>query len=143
MRDLRQLNPSLFVTGQIAPGDIERLKEAGVRRIVNNRPDGEEPDQPTGAAIEHAAAAAGLDYHSIPVGPAAFGQSQLDAMDEALGGEGTTLAFCRSGTRSTYLWALAAARGGQSLDSIRTAAAQAGYDLTPMEPMLRGLSEGA
>ena len=52
----------------------------GVTLVVNNRPDGESPDEPQGAEIEAAARAAGLDYVAIPVGHGGFSQPQVDAI---------------------------------------------------------------
>ena len=55
------------------------------------------------------------------------------ALDEA---EGTMLAFCRSGTRSTFLWALAQANRGADGETLVRQAAEAGYDLSPIRPHL-------
>ena len=108
-----------------------------VALIVNNRPDGEEPDAPQGDEIEAAAAAAGLNYVAIPVGHAGFSEPQVDAMIAALEqAEGPILAYCRSGTRSTFLWALAAAKQGQDPDTIARTAMQAGYDISPIRAMI-------
>jgi uncharacterized protein (TIGR01244 family) len=115
---MRQLDANCFVAGQIALEEVPELKAAGIATIVNNRPDGEEPGQPASAEIEAAARAAGLDYRHIPVAGGLSGE-QVEAMAEALAGaEGKTLAFCRSGTRSTYLWALAKARLGTPADEL-------------------------
>ncbi|HEY1605367.1 MAG TPA: TIGR01244 family sulfur transferase [Allosphingosinicella sp.] len=130
-----RLDQNTFASGQIAPADVAKAAEAGIRTIVNNRPDGEEPGQPTSAEIEAAAKAAGLDYRHIPVA-GGFSQAQVEAMAEALE-TGPALAFCRSGTRSTYLWALARARQGEAADAILRAAAEAGFDLRPILPYLQ------
>jgi len=50
--------------------------------------------------------------------------------------EGKTLAFCRSGTRSTYLWAMAARSRGMDGAAIVASAEAAGYDLGPLRPYL-------
>jgi uncharacterized protein (TIGR01244 family) len=57
-------------------------------------------------------------------------------MAEALGEEGELLAFCRSGTRSTFLWALARSAQGVPAEELAEAAAAAGYDLRPIRLML-------
>lgn len=146
MADFRKLSESVLAAGQIAPEDILAAREAGVTLIVNNRPDGESPDQPDGAEIEAAARDAGIEYRAIPVGAAGFSQSQVDAMVEALDASGgKTLAFCRSGTRSTLLWALAEARNGRDPEAIARDAAGAGYDVGPVRPamdMLAGKAGG-
>src|SRR3954469_20204732 len=108
----RALDADTLVAGQIRPEDVAAAAASGVTLIVNNRPDHEEFGQPPGAAIQAAAEAAGLAYRHIPVQGGVSG-AQIEAMAEALDAAGgKLLAFCRSGTRSTYLWALARARRG-------------------------------
>jgi uncharacterized protein (TIGR01244 family) len=124
----------MLVAGQILPGDVADVVAAGVTMVVNNRPDGEEPGQPAGAEIEAAARAAGLDYRHIPVA-SGIDADQVAAM-AALMNAGKMLAFCRTGTRSTYLWALAARSRGMDGGAILASAAAAGYDLTPLRPYL-------
>jgi uncharacterized protein (TIGR01244 family) len=133
----RTLDERMLVGGQILPADMEELKAAGVTMIVNNRPDGEEPGQPAAAEIEAAARRADLDYRYIPVGSTGLSADQVEAMAEAIHrAQGRMLAFCRSGTRSTYLWALARARAGDSAEVLARKAAGAGYDLRPILPLL-------
>ena len=47
-------------------------------------------------------------------------------------GDKPVLAYCRSGTRSTLLWALAQARSGMAPEAIAAHAAGAGYDVSPI-----------
>ena len=130
---MKQLDSTTFVSGQIAPEEIASL---GVATIVNNRPDGEEPGQPASDAIEAAAKAAGIDYRHIPVA-GGISLPQIAQMADALAhAKGPVLAFCRSGTRSTYLWALARARLGDDADVLTQKAAAAGYDLSPIRAFL-------
>lgn len=142
---LKRLTPAIFVAPQIDVETVARAKDEGVTLIVNNRPEGETADQVAGAQIEAAARAAGMDYVAIPVSHGGFAPWQLDAMDAALAGNpgGKTLCYCRSGTRSTLLWALARARAGDSPDEIARAAADAGYDVTPIGEMIHALAAGA
>jgi uncharacterized protein (TIGR01244 family) len=124
----RRLDEAVLVADrQLHPADIAAAAAAGVTMIVNNRPDGEEPDQPAGAEIERSAGAAGLAYRHIPVA-GGIGPDQVEAMAAALSGE-KVLAFCRSGTRSTWLWALAAHSQGMDGAAILARAEAAGYDL--------------
>jgi uncharacterized protein (TIGR01244 family) len=134
----RTLDDSTIVAGQLLASEMEELKAQGVTLIVNNRPDGEEPGQPTGAELEAAALGAGLGYRHIPVGSGGLSPHQVQAMTEMIEEtQGRVLAFCRSGTRSTFLWALARARMGDEPGEIVRKAAAAGYDLTPILPHLR------
>jgi len=143
MTDIRTVNESVSVAPQIRAEDLAAIKAAGFVAIVNNRPDGEEPGQPSGEAIRAAAAAAGLAYQAVPVGHAGIGHEQIDAMADALvGAGGPVLAYCRSGTRSCNLWALAAAKAGRNPELIERQGAQAGYDLSGLRPTLDALARG-
>ena len=139
--DLRHVTPRVSVAPQIDPADIAAIKAAGFVAIVNNRPDDEEPGQPSGDAIRAAAEDHGLAYTAIPVTHAGFSHPQLDAMAAALAeAGGPVLAYCRSGTRSCNLWALAEAKCGGDPDSIEVAANGAGYDLGAIRPLLDALA---
>lgn len=140
----RQLTDSLYVSPQIGVDQIAEAKALGVTMIVNNRPDDEEPGQVNGAQIEATAKAAGLGYAAVPVSHGGFAPWQLDGMATALeqAGEGKVLAYCRSGTRSTLLWALTRARAGEDADALSETAAAAGYDLAPVRQIMDALKAG-
>lgn len=128
--DLKRINEHVSVAGQIQPGDVAALKAAGFTAIVNNRPDGESPDQPAGAEIEAAARAAGLDYYAIPLGREGVSPDMVEQTKSVLeGSAGPAFCFCRSGTRSTTLWALSQA-GDMDAGDIISQAAEAGYDMS-------------
>ncbi len=133
---MKKIDSRTYVAGQIRPDEMEAIKAAGVTMIVNNRPDGEEPGQPSGAEVEAAARAAGLDYRHVPVA-SGFSGDQVRAMGEALAAAaGPVLAFCRSGTRSTFLWALARSQAGDAAEELVRKAGSAGYDLSPIAAYL-------
>lgn len=133
----RTLDDRVMVAPQIDTAQVAEAKALGVTLIVNNRPDGEAPDEPQGAEIEAAARAVGLDYVAIPVGHGGFSQPQVDAMAAALdGAQGRTLAYCRSGTRSTLLWSLARAKVGDAPETLHDKANGAGYDLSPVAALI-------
>ena len=133
----RRLTDRVYVSQQISLAEVAEAARAGFGMIVNNRPEDESDDQTPGAEIEAAAAAAGLGYVAIPVTHAGFSQPQITAMADALAStDKPVLAYCRSGTRSTLLWALAQASRGTSPHSLAASAAQAGYDLGPIRAML-------
>lgn len=138
------LTDTIDVSPQITLDQVAAAKGQGITMIINNRPDGEDPSAPQGADIAAAAAAAGLDYVAIPITHSGFSGPQVDAMiaamDKAHASGGKVLAYCRSGTRSTLLWSLARAKQGQSPADLSKLAANAGYDLTPIRPMLDALS---
>ncbi|MGH7023523.1 MAG: TIGR01244 family sulfur transferase [Caulobacteraceae bacterium] len=129
MTAFRQVTASFAVSPQIGAADVGRASSQGFKQIINNRPDGESPDQPPGAEIEAAARAHGLDYVAIPV-TGRLTAEQAKAMAEAAAA-GPTLAFCRTGTRSITAWALGqVATGALSREELLRLAAAAGYDLT-------------
>lgn len=137
----RQISDSLFVSPQISREDVAEAKDRGICMIVNNRPDDEEAGQPSSAEIGAAAKEAGIAYVEIPITHAGFSGPQIDAMREALSAaEGPVLAYCRTGTRSTLLWSLASARDGMAPDRIASMAGAAGYDITPIRPMVDALA---
>lgn len=133
----RQLSPRVFASPQIGLAEVAEAQVQGIGLIINNRPEGESEDQVSGAEIEAAARAAGIAYVAIPVTHAGFSQPQVTAMAAALAStDGQVLAYCRSGTRSTLLWALAEASRGESPDALASAAAAAGYDVGPVRAVM-------
>ena len=133
----RKLDDAISVAGQVGVEDVADAAAQGFTMVINNRPDREQPGQPDGAEIEAAARAAGLAYRAIPITHAGFSEEQVIAMRDALAAApGPVLAFCRSGTRSTLIWALAQARMGVRTDTLAAKAAAAGYDLSPIAALL-------
>lgn len=107
--------PDFAVSPQLRPTDLPEVAAAGYCAIVNNRPDGEAPDQPSSQAIEAAARQLDLDYAYIPVVPGApmdEAARRLDLFLKEAGGP--ALAFCRSGRRSAALWTMLQARRGNA-----------------------------
>ena len=134
--DLKRINDHVSVSGQIYPEDVATLKSLGFVAIVNNRPDDESPDQPAGADIEAAAKAAGLAYHAIPLGREGVSPDLVERTKAVIeGSDGPVFCFCRSGTRSTTLWALSQAGETDAADII-SQAAEAGYDMSHLAGIL-------
>ena len=130
MPDIRTVTESFAVAPQIRPEDAAVLARR-FALLINNRPDGEVPDQPSSAEMEAAARAASLAYVHIPVAGAP-GPDAIAATRAALSSaEGPVLAFCRSGTRSIVAWGLAEAVAGRPMDELEALGARAGYDLAP------------
>ena len=128
--DVKRINDQVSVSPQIGPDDLPALKAAGFTTIVNNRPDGESPDQPSSATMQAAAEALGLGYHYIPLGREGVSAQMVEDEAAALeGSAGPVFCYCRSGTRSTTLWALSQA-GKMPAQEIVDAAAHAGYDVS-------------
>mgnify|MGYP001820148739 CR=1 FL=1 len=102
-----KLTETLAVAGQSSPVLVADIAAAGYKVLLNNRPDGEEHGQPSSAEIADAAAAAGLEYHHMPVTATNFPGEHLDEMADLFDDDQRPVfAFCRTGTRCTNLWVL-------------------------------------
>jgi uncharacterized protein (TIGR01244 family) len=130
MTQFRKVTDRFEVSPQITPDEARQAAAGGVVLIINNRPDGEAPDQPTNAEIEAAARAGGAEYLYLPVvgrPTPAQAKAQAEAVAAA---KGPVLAFCRSGTRSITTWALGEAATGRDKAELARLGAGAGYDLS-------------
>ena len=128
--DIRTVTDSFATAPQLSPADMAEAAARGFTLVINNRPDGEAPGQPTNAEMEAAAHAAGLAYVHIPVvgGPT---PGQVEAVRAAVEtADGPVLAFCRSGTRSIVTWARGRAGGDMPRETLIALGAAAGYDLS-------------
>lgn len=103
--DIRQINDEYSVTGQITPADLDDIKAMGFKSIVCNRPDEEEPGQPSFAEVSARAKELGLEIAHVPVGrmgvDAEAVRGMVDALDEF---PRPMLGYCRSGARSTAIY---------------------------------------
>jgi len=131
MSNFRRVTDDFSTAPQISVADVAEAARLGFKAIINNRPDGEEPGQPSAAEIGAAAEAAGLAYAHIPVrgGP---GPAEVEAVRQALAAAGgPVLAFCRSGTRSIVTWSIGQASAGTiSRGDLVKLGRDAGYDLS-------------
>jgi sulfide:quinone oxidoreductase len=136
MQQIKRLTPFIAVSGQLEPADMRALATSGYHCVINNRPDNEGEGQPASTAMRTAAEAAGLEYHDLPVVSGKITDADIAAFSELLDRvRGPVLAFCRTGTRSTILWALAEAHHLDP-EALLAAAREAGYDLSAQQPRL-------
>ncbi len=140
MGQFRDVTPLFSASPQISLGDVSMAAGEGFKSVVCNRPDGEDAGQLSAAEIGATCAANGLSFTHIPV-VGGMSQAQVDQMAHAIDAAegGRVLAYCRSGTRSTNLWALAMAANGDDPETLVQAAAGAGYDLSGLLPTLRAM----
>jgi uncharacterized protein (TIGR01244 family) len=129
--EFHKVTEGFWVSAQLEPRDVTAAAAQGFRTIMNNRPDGEEPGQPSGSDVEAAARAVGLDYVAVPI-RGRPGPAQIEATAHALQAvRGPVLAYCRSGMRSIAAWALAeGSSGARSRAELVGLARDAGYDLS-------------
>lgn len=131
MSDFRRVTEDLSVAPQISVSDVAEAAAQGFTTIINNRPDGEDPDAPQSAEIAAAAKAAGLTYVHIPV-RGAPGPAEVEAVRQAIdAAPGPVLSYCRSGTRSIVTWSIGqATSGAMTRGELVGLGREAGYDLT-------------
>ena len=137
MQTIKRLTPFLSVAAQLQPTDMALLASNGFRCVINNRPDNEGEGQPSSEAMRAAAEASGLEYHHLPVVSGQITEADVAAFRALLERiKGPALAFCRTGTRSASLWALAEAHHLDPQVLLQTAQ-QASYDLSGLLPRMQ------
>ena len=128
-----ELAPGLSVAGKLDRADIEALAQAGVRTIINNRPDGEDPGQLPAADARRLAESLGISYHHIPVTAVTLSRADVDAFAATLrSAPQPVVVHCRSGTRSTLIWALTRLREGADPSVLIAEAARHGIDIAAL-----------
>lgn len=127
---ISRVTTDFAVAPQLQPADMAALAEAGFTTVMCNRPDAEEPGQPPLTDLRAAAEAVGLAFHHVPVSGGMFPQESIDEFRRIRQeSAGPVLAYCRSGTRSITMDALANPQG-LSVDELMQHAQAAGYDLS-------------
>ncbi|SPF81557.1 TIGR01244 family sulfur transferase [Pseudoprimorskyibacter insulae] len=135
----KQITPEYFVAPQIVAEDVPALKEAGFTLVICNRPDGEVPPALQADAIGQAVQAAGMAFEVLPLTHQTMTPDNVARQRELLeNATGPVLAYCASGTRSTVVWAIGHAPD-RGVDGVLSAAAEGGYDLEGLRPMLNTL----
>ena len=139
---IKRLNTDLAVSPQIDPAEVETLAALGFRSIISNRPEHEAADQPAWTDIKAAATGRGMEAVHIPVVANQISGVDVEKFRVALERLPKPIAaFCRTGTRSTLLWALTNPDALTADERIRAAAAQ-GYDLSAFRSLLDSADEG-
>lgn len=134
--DIRRIDDSLSVSPQIRVEDIPEIAQQGFRTLIANRPDQEEAGQPAMTDIEAAARAHGLDWIYMPVESGNITDEDVERFIPVIrNARKPILAFCRSGTRCTILWALSMATELPAQEIV-TKARGAGYDISGLAPRI-------
>ena len=139
--DIRKIDDTISVAPQITYTDVAEAARLGFRTLVANRPDKEEFGQPTMVDIEAAALENGMTWVYMPVESGNILDEDVDRFGAMIqDSEKPVLAFCRSGTRCTVLWALNAVRTSPAQD-VFDKARSAGYDISGLAPRMAQQSE--
>ncbi|SOC11885.1 TIGR01244 family sulfur transferase [Rhodobacter maris] len=142
MLDLRFLAPDFAVAPQIDLADVAEAARLGFRTLINNRPDAEVPPGLQHEAFRASAETAGLHYHFLPYEPGELTPDLIAGFEAARHtAPSPVLAWCRSGTRCSHLWALSEAPN-RPIEDILRATIRAGYDLSALELLMRARATG-
>ena len=139
---MKQVTDKLWISGQPSDADLIAASQAGVRRIINNRPEHEDPAQP---GMAEAAARAGeldMEFVHIPVVPGRITREAVREFQAAVDSvDGPVLAHCKSGTRSLTLWVIGEVLDGRlAASDIDAIGARLGINLTGAKDWLRANS---
>jgi sulfide:quinone oxidoreductase len=138
------LEAGIFVAPQLVEADFADIAARGFRSIVNNRPDGEAPDQLPSARVQAISYRHGLIFRAQPVANCSVTEDDVVSAFEQLMHDlpRPILFYCRSGTRCAILWAQAAAvRLG--VDRVLSIADEAGFDLEILRDTLNERSSAS
>ena len=129
---MKQISDRLYVGPQLTAEDISRARTEGFAAIINNRPDGEEPGQPSAAENRVLAEGQQLAYTYIPVTGGQISEDQVRAFQKALSeAGGPVLAHCKTGTRSATLYAIGEVLDGRlEKDEVIPFGQSVGFDLS-------------
>ena len=117
------------------------LAAAGFKTVINNRPDAEVSPDLQSDAMRSAAEAAGIAYVANPVINGAMTMAMVELQGQTCQkSPGPVFAWCRSGTRSSIVWALAHA-GEMPAAEITSALSNAGYDIPGLAEQIESLSK--
>lgn len=137
--EIHPLTPALSVSPQLSVADLQAVRDAGFKSVICNRPDGEGTDQPNFVEIERAALALGLQAKHLPADSGKVSDDQGVAFGKLMADlPKPVLAFCRTGMRSTTMWALSEATQ-TPLPTLIERAGKAGFDL---KPLVRRIANG-
>lgn len=99
--------PGIISAGRLGPADVERVRAAGIRHVIDLTPDPETPDFDEATAVR----AAGLAYSNLPLrGPADLTRENVLAFDALMrDARRPVLVHCASGNRVGAMAALRSA----------------------------------
>ncbi len=134
-----QIHKNFSVSEQVTLDEISSLAADGVKVLICNRPDGEEPNQITCAEIKAAAEANGINFVHIPVPGRIIPEESLKEFINVIDSSKDKIhAYCRTGTRSSIFWGLSHARTN-STDEVLAKAQALGINLTPVADQIENV----
>jgi uncharacterized protein (TIGR01244 family) len=136
---IKQLTERIGISEQLKLAHVARVGKQGYATIIDLRPDGEAPDQPSAAQMGQEAHASGLGFAYVPVPHGAIPDSAVAALRSALADHpGPVLLYCRSGKRAARTWGLveASRSGGADVEAILAAVKASGQSADDLRAQL-------
>jgi sulfide:quinone oxidoreductase len=131
-----QINQQLSISDQITLEEVSELAHQGIKTLICNRPDGEEPNQLAASQIQAAALEMGMKFINIPVPGRVIPENSLNEFIEALKNTDDKIhAYCRTGTRCSIFWGLKEAKQ-KSVNEVLGEAQSLGFDLSAVTDQL-------
>ena len=142
---ISKLADNLYISPQLTPIDITEAQKLGIQSVICNRPDNEEAEQLLFSNIQTWLNAAGITHsHHQPVVTPTITLEDVQHFQKLFANSPKpVLAYCRTGTRSTLLWAYYQVQNGVPLEQVVTAAQQAGIHLDNFLPRLQEIAQQA
>jgi len=135
--EIRKINAQVSVSGQIQAQELQQIADAGFKMIINNRPDGEAPGQPSNGELAEVAESLGLRWYHLPVTMKSMNSEDAKTLGELLQrAAGPVLAFCRSGRRSSLLY-LMSLLPAKSISEVLEYARKTGLDTEGLTEFLK------
>ena len=129
---MKKVSENFYVSPQIEPSKINGLSKDEFDIVVCNRPDDEEPNQPSKIEISNECQEKSLEFIDLEMVPGDINFETINRTKEILDTNKKVFAYCRTGTRSITLWAFASCYTKEVVDII-SEANNAGYELAHLK----------
>ena len=132
---MKRIYENFYAANQIQAKDIAQLKQEKFEYVLCNRPDNEVQDQPSAEVIKSECLANGIEFLHLPISPGDFNLEVIMETEKVLKTAKKTLAYCRTGTRSTMLWAFAKTKDLE-VDEVLKITDHSGYNFQHLKELL-------
>ena len=132
---MKRIYKNFYAAHQIQAKDIAQIKQEKFEYVLCNRPDNEVQDQPSAEVIKSECLANGIEFLHLPISPGDFNLEVIMETEKVLKTAKKTLAYCRTGTRSTMLWAFAKTKDLE-VDEVLKITDHSGYNFQHLKELL-------
>ena len=127
---LHSLGIKISVSDQISLDDVAQLAVDGIEILVCNRPDGEADGQLPYVEIQGVAEVHAIQVSHIPFSGGQLSPNHVNEFKSLLSSGKRVHMYCRTGNRSTQLWAAAHIQLGMDEQEVIATAKNAGFEIS-------------